>query len=47
MNTTIQREENIITINYTNEDNDQRNWIFKFYSNDLAEKWMFLYHELH
>lgn len=36
MNTTILREENRITINFINEDNDQKYWIFKLQSNDLA-----------
>jgi hypothetical protein len=46
MNTNILREENIITLSFNNEEDIKCNWIFKFYSSSLAEKWMFLYHEL-
>lgn len=46
MSTDILREENIITLSFNNQEDIKNNWIFKFSSSNLAEKWVFLYHEL-
>jgi len=46
MNTSIFREENIITLTFNKEEDIKNNWVFKFNSKNLGEKWMFLFHDL-
>jgi hypothetical protein len=46
MNCSPARSQNLLTINFVNDDYEEKMWTFKFNSHKLAEKWVALFQEV-